>query len=279
MTSTNDPRVEAHWTAPDLEATILGALERAGKDLDALTIADLAPVDEFHVRGRAATQELADLAEVRADWRVLDVGSGLGGSARYLAASYGCRVTGLDLTRSYCDVATALSRRLGMSGLTEFRCGTASALPFADGSFDLVWTEHTQMNIADKAGFYAELVRVGGPGARLAFHDVFLGPAGEVRFPVPWARDASLSHLITPEAAHALLDSLGLVVRHWRDVSQESLTFFERLVERTRRQGPPPLGTHLLSGGDAAVMHENQRVNLAEGRILVIEAVLDTTRR
>ncbi len=132
-----DQSVESHYTVSDLEPQILAALESMGKDLNSLTLPDLALVDEFHIRGRAATQELAQIAQLTPDLQVLDVGSGLGGSARYLAHEYGCRVTGLDLTGDYCRVATMLSQRLGMADQTEFRTGSALDMPFEDGTFDL----------------------------------------------------------------------------------------------------------------------------------------------
>jgi MPBQ/MSBQ methyltransferase len=267
--------VETHWTVTNLGDTILAALQKMGKDIDALTPADLAPIDEFHIRGRESTQELAAHAGVRPEWDVLDVGSGLGGSARYLAVEYGCRVTGLDLTQAYCDVATMLSQRLGLSSRTVFHHGSALAMPFADATFDLAWTEHAQMNIADKARFYGEIARVLKPGGRLAFHDIFQGPGGAVYFPVPWAGEPSISHFITPDALGALLESVGFQVHHWHDVSQEALAWFQRAVEHVTLHGPPLLGTHLLLGANARVTQEHQLRNLAEGRIVALQVVLE----
>ena len=136
---------------------MLAALQPMGRNIEALTPADLAPIDEFHIRGPESTQEFAAHAKVRPEWAVLGVGSGLGGSARYLAVEYGGRVTGLNLTHAFCDIAIMLLPRLGLSHRTVFQQGSAVAMPFADSSFDLVWTEHAQMNIADKARFYGEI--------------------------------------------------------------------------------------------------------------------------
>jgi ubiquinone/menaquinone biosynthesis C-methylase UbiE len=270
--------VESYWTVTNLGDTILTTLQRMGKDIEALAPADLAPIDAFHIRGREATQELATYAGVRPEWAVLDVGSGLGGSARFLAGTYGCHVTGLDVTQAYCEVATMLSQRLGLSSRTVFQQGSAVALPFVDATFDLVWTEHAQMNIADKAQLYGEMARVLKPGGRLAFHDIFAGPGGEVHFPAPWAGDPSMSHLITPQALEPLLESLGFRIHHWYDVTQEALAWFRQVVERVKLHGPPPLGLALLLGADASVTQENQVRNLEEGRIVLLQAVLDKAR-
>ena len=179
--------IEAHYTRSDLGSAILAALEKSGKDLDRLTPEDLAPVDEFHIRGRAATLELARAARLDSSRRVLDVGSGIGGTSRCLAREFGCRVTGIDLTEEYCRTAAMLSARIGLADLVDYRQGDATNLPFADASFDVVWTEHAAMNIPDKLRLYREMHRVLEP--RHARHPRHLaGPSGAVLFPVPWAR-------------------------------------------------------------------------------------------
>lgn len=278
MTS-HEQSVQTHYDAiTNLGERILSALQQMGRDIDALTPTDLAPIDEFHIRGREATQELAAHAGVVSDWTVLDVGSGLGGSARYLTSEYGCQVTGIDLTQTYCDVATMLSQRLGLGSRTVFHQGSALAMPFADATFDLVWTEHAQMNIANKEGLYAEMARVLKPGGRVAFHDIFQGPGGEVYFPVPWAVEPSISHLITPDALGVLLESIGLRVLHWYDVTQEALEWFRRRVEQLKVHGPSPLGMHLLAGADPRMRQENQVRNLKEGRVVLVQAVLEKVR-
>jgi ubiquinone/menaquinone biosynthesis C-methylase UbiE len=267
--------VSQHYTIADLESRILAALEAAGKDLDALTVDDLAPVDEFHIRGRAATEQLAGWADVRPGQLLLDVGCGLGGTSRYLAATAGCEVVGLDLVESYCRIAERLSARVGVADRTTFRQGSALALPFADGHFDVVWTEHVQMNIADKAGFYRELHRVLKPDGQVAFHDILAGPEeGSLHFPVPWAAEASISHLIAESDLRDLLDQLGLDPVRWVDTTEESAGFFRTLFDRVRNDGWPAVGLHLLMGDDAATKLANVRRNLEEGRLRVIQAIM-----
>jgi ubiquinone/menaquinone biosynthesis C-methylase UbiE len=167
-------------------------------------------------------------------------------AARGLAGAYGCHVPDLDVMQAYCEVATMLSQRWGLSSRTVFQQGSAVALPFADATFALVGTEHAQMNIADKAQCYGAMARVLTPGGRLAFHDIFAGPGGEVSFPAPWAGDPSMSHLITPQAREGLLELLGFRVQHWDDVTQEALAWLRQIVDHVKLQGPPPLGPALL---------------------------------
>ena len=188
-----DHTIQQHYTRPDLGDTILSALAATGKDLDHLTLEDLAPVDEFHVRGRQATIELAQQLPLDADTHVLDVGSGLGGASRYLALTYGCRVTGLDLTEAYCRVAQILADRLGLGSRVTYHHGSAVTMPFDDASFDVIWTQHAAMNIADKSTLYGEIRRVLRPGGVFACYDILAGPGGTPHFPVPWAREPSFS--------------------------------------------------------------------------------------
>jgi SAM-dependent methyltransferase len=261
--------VEDHYSSGDLGERILAALVTAGVDLDALTIDDLAPADAFHIRGRKATEELASAIHLQPGQLVLDAGCGIGGTSRYLAANFGCDVVGVDLTPEYCEVAQMLSQRVGLDDRTSFRQGSVLELPFEDDHFDVVWTEHVQMNIADKAGFYGELYRVLAPGGLLAFHDVFAGPDGDLHFPVPWASHPSISHLIPIEDLRGVLGAAGFSQFSWEDKTGASTEFFEELVS-----GPPPaVGLQLLIQ-DAHIKIPNILKNLQEGRVCVVQALM-----
>jgi SAM-dependent methyltransferase len=268
-------RVERHYGRGGIVGSILAALTRMGKDLGKLTPADLAPVDEFHIRGREATVELAARGSLGPGLRVLDVGCGLGGSARYVAAELGCRATGIDLTQEYVDTANQLARLVGLGDAVEFRRASALELPFADASFDVVWTEHAQMNIADKRRFYGEIARVLAPGGRLLFHDIFQGAGGPPHFPVPWADDASISFLATPESVRSVLQDAGLSVVDWEDKTAQSHDWFASVVARIEQAGPPPLGIHLLMGETAKLKLQNMVRSLGENRVAVVQAVAE----
>ena len=273
MKSRVNEAIQTHYTRADLGDVILAALEKAGKDMSRLTPDDLAPIDQFHIRGRTATLELARAAGLDATKRVLDVGSGVGGTSRCLAKEFGCRVTGIDLTDEYCRAAAMLSARTGLAHLVDFRQGDATELPFDDQTFDVVWTEHVAMNIPDKARLYKEMHRVLKPGGTLAIYDVLAGPTGPVLFPVPWARTPDTSFLVQPSELRKLLWEAGFTVTDWSDTTEAARAWFVSLAERIRKEGFPPLGFHVLLGADFQAMAQNQGRNLQEGRIVLGQVV------
>jgi SAM-dependent methyltransferase len=265
--------VEQHYARSSLAEVIRAGLENSGRPLDRLTLADLAPVDEFHVRGRQATLDLAQAAQPRAVDRVLDIGCGLGGASRVLAATYGCHVTGVDLTEEYVRTAGALAEWTGLADRVAYRRADALELPFADGTFDIAWTQHAAMNIADKARLYRETFRVLKPQGRFALYDVLQGSGGPVHFPVPWARDPSISHLVTPLEWRRLIEDAGFDAIHWRETTAAGLDWFADMTRRIQGGGPPPVSFVLLLGPEFPAMASNMRRNLEENRIALVEAV------
>jgi SAM-dependent methyltransferase len=268
-----DREVAGHYTRNDLAASILGALEAAGKDLDRLTIEDLAPVDEFHVRGRPATAELASALGLAPGMHVLDVGCGIGGASRYVAETFGCEVDGVDLTEEYCRVATLLADRVGLDEQVTYRQGNALAMPFEGASFDAAYTQHVAMNIEDKAALYAEVRRVLKPGARFGIYDLLQGEGGDVLFPVPWARDASISFLVRPAELRALLEEAGFEILSWRDTVAEARLWVDQMKARMAEPTPPPMALRVLLGADAKPMAQNIFRNLLEGRVVPTEVI------
>ncbi len=262
-------RVADHYAPDDLRAAFLAVLRSWGKEDALLTPEDLAPIDQFHVGGREATLALAALAAITPTDRVLDVGGGFGGPARTIAAASGCAVTVLDLTEAYCQVGELLTARSGLSDRVSFRHGDALAAPFPDASFDLVWTQHSSMNIADKRGLYTEIARLLRPGGRLALYEIMAGPNGSPHFPVPWARDPAISFLQPPATIRALLAELGFREERWEDLTPMVAAGFGR----TAASSPPP-GLHLVLGDDFLARARNLGRNLAEGRVALVRALL-----
>jgi SAM-dependent methyltransferase len=259
--------VAAHYAGRDLLTRLDDALRAAGKNPDRLTIDDLASIDEFHTRGRAATAELAAALPEAIDGEVLDVGSGLGGPARFLAARRSLEVVGIDLIPEYAAVAEALTRRCGLAGRARFLAGDALALPFPDARFAAACTQHVAMNIADKAALYAGIARVLRPGGSFVLHDVLQGPGGAVRYPVPWSRDAATSFLVDPPTLERLLLTAGFRVVEHRDRRAASVAWFEALAARAADR-PRPVGLHLLFGPLFTEMRRNLLANLREKRIV-----------
>ncbi len=267
--------VNAQYATGNLSERILSGLRAAGKDPDALTPVDLAPVDQFHTGGRDATLRLAERAGLRAEMRVLDVGGGVGGPARTLAAEISCAVTVLDLTEEFCRVGTMLTERTALTDRATFRHGDALAMPFPDGSFDLVWTQHATMNIPHKARLFAEIARVLRPGGRFAFHEIFAGPVQPPTFPLPWARDPAASFLLPPDEVRAILDANGFREVFWEDETAPAIGWFREAGRRAAEHGLPPLGLHLLLGDDFGPRFGNVLPDLEQGRLMIVQGVFD----
>src|SRR5262245_12420351 len=265
--------VRDHYRATGLAERLKTALTALGPNGQRLTPQQLAALDQFHTRGLAATGELAKLAGLTANMSVLDVGSGVGGPARFLAAIYGCRVTGVDLSDPFVDAARYLTERTGQSEQVSFQTASALELPFDDGHFDVVFLQHVAMNISDRARLYREIRRVLKPGGRFATYDVVSGQ-GEPHYPVPWARTPATSFLLTADATRTAIEGAGFRTLVCQDDSETARNWFAQL----RAAGPPPspnLG--VVMGPDFAKLSGNLGRNLMEGRIGILTAVFEAT--
>ena len=266
----------AQYAVGGVRERIESALRAAGKDLDALSPADLASgltsFEHFHSLGRIATTALLEAAHVTATDRVLDAGSSIGGTSRLLAAEHGCRVTAIDLTAEYCDIARWLNGLVQLDDRIEVLQGDVTDLPLQDCSFDLVVSQHVQMNVADKSGLYSEAHRVLRPDGRLALWDVAAGPEQPLAFPVPWADTPERSHLVTPDELAAALRASGFTLEVWNDLTEFAIAAMTPILEAPT----DPLGLQLLVP-DIEIKLRNLLQNARGDRLRLIQAVARAT--
>lgn len=256
------------------------ALIAAGKDLDHLVPADLGLLEDFHTMGRYATGQLLDLAEITRDSAVLDAGSGIGGTARYLADQRGCTVTAVDLTDEYCETNRWLNRLVGLDDRISVRQADVTELPFPDATFDVAISQHVQMNVADKARLYTEARRVLTAGGRLALWDIVIEKSGVIGnhqaldYPLPWADTPDRSHLVTADELRALVQAAGFAVEHWNDLTDQAAALMQAMLA----QPPNPLGLHAFVT-DFRRKAENLTQALADGRLRVIQGIAAAKNR
>ena len=253
-----------HYHREDLYQSILSGLKSMGKDVNALSPQDLWIVDQFHVGGAQSTLDLLKRLPVNSDAKVLDVGCGIGGPCRMFAQEFQCEVHGVDLTPIFVEVAGKLSALVNLDHLTNFTQANALDLPFEDGSFDLVWTQHVQMNIARKEKFYGEIARVLNAGGHLVFHDLFQGSC-EIDYPVPWAQDQTTSFLFPYARLRTLLSSLGFQEHFHSQENQFAIEFFKQAQDIINESGRPPLGAQIVMGDNAVIKLSNILKNFQNG--------------
>ncbi len=246
------------------------ALVAAGLDLNELQRGDLAPLEDFHTMGRIATSQLAELSGIERNDEVLDAGSGVGGTARYLADQFGCRVTAVDLTQEYCNTSRWLNELVGLDARISVHHGDVTNLPFPPASFTVVMSQHVQMNVADKTRLYDEARRVLRPRGRLAIWDILAGTPGQLTFPLPWADQPALSYLTSGDQLRATIESAGFAVTHWNDRTEEAATIMEILLSVP----PGTLGLHIFV--DNFVEKANNLVRgLSSGRLRAVQAIVE----
>jgi len=272
--SENKNRIHRYYSPNDLYNKILAGLEELGKDLANLTLEDLHPVDEFHIRGTAATNELIELCGFTPDMHILDIGCGVGGSTRRLSHYIGCRVTGVDLSDEYIDVAQRLTHHFDMQDRVTFHAASALELPFEDNHFDGVWSIQMGMNVEDKQAWLNELYRVTRPAGRVVLYEVCANKNTPVYFPVPWAQDSSISFLETPDEFRKIITAAGFDIDVWYDKTDLARQAFAHMKEPQGEPELPELGVHLLVGNDILTKAYNLSRNLNEDRVSLIEAVV-----
>ena len=270
--------VSRHYTHGGLTEAIRAGLASLGKTPDTVTVDDLAPVDEFHIGGRKASEDFLDQLGLVAEKHVLDVGCGLGGTARFVASRYGSQVTGIDLTSEFVETGNALCTWVGLDKRTLLHHGSALAMPFADSSFDGAYMLHVGMNIEDKEKLASEVARILRPGCLFGIYDVMRTGPGDLAYPVPWATNPDLSAVAEPERYKKALQAAGFAVIAERNRREFAMAFFAELRAKTAAAGgPAPLGLHLLMGKSAPEKVANMIDNISKGRIAPVELIARKT--
>jgi SAM-dependent methyltransferase len=265
--------VHGYYSPNNLYDKIVRGIHELGKDISKLTLDDLQPVDEFHIRGEAATKELIALSEFTSDMHILDVGCGIGGSTRRLSDQVGCRLTGIDLSNEYIDTAQRLTQLLGMQDRVAFHAASALDLPFEDKTFDGAWSLQMNMNVEDKLSWLQEVHRVLKPGGRAVLYEVCAHTNTPLHFPVPWAQDDSMSFLVLPEAFRNVITSAGFEIAAWNDKTALAQKAFANARKPAGKPSLPVLGVYMLVGDDIQTKAYNLHRNLDEERVSLIECV------
>ena len=271
--------IHSYYSPNDLFNKIVAGLHKLGKGPAQVTLDDLQPVDEFHIRGDTATRELIELSGFTADMHILDVGCGIGGSTRRLAHMTGCTVTGIDLSDAYIDTARRLTELIRMQERVKFHAASALELPFADNFFDGVWSLQMNMNVEDKLAWLVETRRVLKPGGRAVLYEVCGGKNSPQYFPVPWAQDSSMSFLLPPEAFREIITDAGFEIEVWNDKTDLAQKAFAEVKKPVGEPELPALGVYMLVGNDIKTKAYNLHRNLDEERVSLIETVAVKPKR
>ena len=268
-----DP-VSEHYTHGALLAAIRDGVQGLGKTPETVTVDDLAPVDEFHIGGRKASEDFLSQLALDPGTHVLDVGCGLGGGARFAASRFGARVTGVDLTPEFVDAGSEICRWVGLDDRIDLQQGSALDLSFCDGVFDAAYMMHVGMNIADKGRLVREVGRVLKPGADFGIYDVMKVGEGPLDFPVPWSATENNSAVGTPDEYRTSFEDAGFIVSVERNRTDFALAFFAELTAaQAAAEGPPPLGLHVLMGETRAEKVRNMISNISNGLIAPVEMI------
>lgn len=265
------------YTRENIYETIVKRLHEQGVEKNKITREHISSVDEFHIKGAEVSLEMAKEAELSKELKVLDVGCGIGGPARMIADVFGCSVTGVDLTNEFIRTASLLSQLVGLSGKTEFMTADATELPFEDNTFDVVWTQHAQMNIEEKEKLYSEIHRVLKREGRFIYYDIFSSEKEDLKFPLPWADDSSISFLIELNDFGRLMKETGFKELLRKERTSDSIDFFETVFENNKKEGSPKIGLNIFMTEQTSLKLSNLLNNLSENKLKVQSGIYQKT--
>ena len=258
--------IENHYFKEDLYEDIIKRLKEQKIDLNKVKRSDIAGVDEFHVRGAEVSKELANSIDLK-EALVLDVGCGLGGPCRMLVDEYNCKAIGIDLSSEYIRTANKLSQLVNLDNKTDFIQGDATSLPFKDNTFNVVWTQHVQMNISNKKEFYSEINRVLKTGGHFLFYDILKKGDETIKYPMPWASNDNQSFLFKYEEMNEFLKKLGFTKQQSTNQTEAGIVFFDELIAKIKEFGPPKMGLNVLMGETTKSKLMNLQTHLKAGKL------------
>lgn len=278
MSADTDSAVAAHYTTESLMERTKTALKKAGVDPQKATASDLSAGDQFHTGGLLATEHLISQVDISAETRVLDIGCGIGGTSRFVADRTGAHVTGIDLTPEFVETAKVLGKMVGLSDLTEYHVGSATAMPLPDDTFDLAIMMHVGMNVGDKPALFQEVARTLRRGGTFALFDVMRGnEQSDLTFPLPWSGMAETSFVVASDVYQEAALNAGFSLRQKTDRTQFAVDYSESMRRKTEAEGPGPFGYGLMMGETARVQLGNYVKNLSAGRLCPTEMIFELT--
>jgi ubiquinone/menaquinone biosynthesis C-methylase UbiE len=271
-------KISTHYSHGNLLSAIQAGLERQGIAPENTSIEDLGPVDEFHIGGRTASVHFLNQLQITASQTILDIGCGLGGSARFCAQTYGAKIVGIDLTPEYIKAGNALNDWVGLADLIDLKHGSALSLPFEDASLDAAYMMHVGMNIQDKDALFSEVSRVLKRGATFGIYDIMKTNEEDIIYPVPWATTSETSWLATSAEYQGSLQANGFIISKEENRRDFALEFFKEMKRANAAAGgPAPLGLHVLMQQTTAEKIPNMIANLTADRISPIEIIAKKT--
>ena len=237
--------VAQHYGNDGIVSRIVSALADAGFDTNDLEPNVFAGADEFHIGGHKGSEYVAKALDIEPGQRLLDIGSGIGGPARFIANTLDVTVEGIDLTPEFVEAAVEITEMVGMTEQVSFQVGSATSIPFDDDTFDASTMLHVGMNIPDKGLLFSEMARVTKHDGSIVVYDVMRTGEDDLVFPMPWSSTSEYSFVDTVDAYVKAAENAGLELLTVDDHADMALSSFSN-----PQSDPPPVNLgHLMGTG------------------------------